>query len=49
LGLSETDATSTVRIGFGRFNAREEIVRAALRIAEAACRIRQHDADTAAA
>jgi cysteine desulfurase len=48
LGLTETDAASTVRIGFGRFNAREDVTRAAFRIAEVACRIRERQSETAA-
>lgn len=49
LGLSEADAASTVRIGFGRFNTRDDVARAALRIAEVACRIREREPETAAA
>lgn len=50
MGLSEPDAASTLRIGFGRFNTRAEIEKAAERLVEAVRRIREHEAlDTAAA
>ena len=50
MGLSEPDAASTLRVGFGRFNTRAEIEMAAERLAEAVRRIREHEAlDTAAA
>jgi cysteine desulfurase len=43
LGLSEADASSTVRIGFGRFNTRAEVEAAAELLMTAAARIYQHD------
>jgi cysteine desulfurase len=50
LGLSESDAASTVRIGFGRFNSRTEIEIAAERLAAVVQHIREDDAlETAAA
>ncbi|MDE2182524.1 MAG: cysteine desulfurase [Alphaproteobacteria bacterium] len=44
IGLSESDAASTLRIGFGRFNARAEIERVAERLAETVNRIREAEA-----
>jgi cysteine desulfurase len=44
MGLSETDAGSTLRIGFGRFNTRAEIMRAAERLTSAVLRIRESEA-----
>jgi cysteine sulfinate desulfinase/cysteine desulfurase-like protein len=50
MGLSESDASSTLRIGFGRFNTRAEIEIAAERLAEEVRRIREDEAlETAAA
>jgi cysteine desulfurase len=50
LGLSESEAASTLRIGFGRFNTRAEIEVAAERLTTAVRRIREDEAlDTAAA
>lgn len=49
LGLSETEATSTIRVGVGRFNTRADVEHAAVRIAEMACRIRERETETAAA
>ncbi len=43
LGLSESDAASTIRVGFGRFNTRLEVETAARRLAEAVERIRQDE------
>lgn len=43
LGLSESDAASTIRVGFGRFNTRVEVETAARRLAEAAERIRRSE------
>jgi cysteine desulfurase len=44
IGLSETDAASTMRIGFGRFNTLPEIERAAERLSAAAAQIRRNEA-----
>jgi cysteine desulfurase len=44
IGLSETDAASTMRIGFGRFNTLPEIERAAERLGAAAAQIRRDEA-----
>lgn len=44
LGLSESDAASTVRIGFGRFNTRAEAEIAAERLTNAVIRIREAEA-----
>jgi cysteine desulfurase len=41
LGLSESDAASTIRVGFGRFNTRTEVATAGQRLAEAVERIRR--------
>ncbi|MEF3365661.1 cysteine desulfurase family protein [Methylocystis sp. 9N] len=49
IGLSESDAASTLRIGFGRFNTRAEIEVAAERVARAVNRIREHEASETAA
>lgn len=49
LGLSESEAASTVRIGFGRFNTRNEIEMAAERVAEVVRRIREDVASETAA
>lgn len=50
LGLSDTDATSTIRVGLGRFNTRAEIETAADRLSNAASQIRQSEfVDIAAA
>lgn len=50
MGLSESDAASTLRIGFGRFNTRAEIEVAAERLARAVNRIREDEAlETSAA
>lgn len=50
IGLSESDAASTLRIGFGRFNTRAEIEKAAERLVKAVRRIREDEAlGTAAA
>jgi cysteine desulfurase len=50
LGLSDTDAASTIRVGFGRFNTSPEIEAAAERLGKAATHIRQSDfLDNAAA
>ncbi|HEY1707226.1 MAG TPA: cysteine desulfurase family protein [Rhizomicrobium sp.] len=43
LGLTESDAASTIRIGFGRFNTLRQVQTAAERLGEAAIRIRCHD------
>jgi cysteine desulfurase len=50
LGLSDADAASTIRVGFGRFNTRAEVEVAAERLGKAAAHIRQSEAlDIAAA
>lgn len=50
IGLSESDAASTLRIGFGRFNTRAEIEVVAERLARAVNRIREDEAlETSAA
>lgn len=49
LGLSESEAASTVRIGFGRFNNLSEVEWAGRRLAEAAVRIRRSEKSGAAA
>jgi cysteine desulfurase len=49
LGLSEADASSTVRIGFGRFNTRAEVEAAAEHLMTAAARIYQSDSVNIAA
>ena len=41
LGLSESDAASTIRVGFGRFNTRAEVEVAAERVAAVVTRIRE--------
>lgn len=43
LGLSESDAASTIRVGFGRFNTRAEVETAGHRLAEAVQRIRRNE------
>jgi cysteine desulfurase len=43
LGLSESDATSTLRVGFGRFNTRAEVEIAAERLAKTVTRVRNGD------
>jgi cysteine desulfurase len=43
LGLSEADAASTIRIGFGRFNTPTETEAAAERLAAAAIQIRRRE------
>jgi cysteine desulfurase len=48
LGLSESEAASTIRVGFGRFNVRAEVEAAAWRLAEAANRIRCEELGIAA-
>ena len=47
MGLSESDAASTLRIGFGRFNTRAEIEVAAERLAKAVNCIREAEASAA--
>lgn len=49
LGLSESDAASTLRVGFGRFNRRAEVEIAAERLAAAVTRIREDSLEIAAA
>ena len=44
LGLSESDAASSLRVGFGRFNTRAEVEVAAERLATVVTRIRTVDA-----
>lgn len=44
LGLSESDAASTVRIGFGRFNTPAEIEKVAERLTDTVRRIREAEA-----
>jgi cysteine desulfurase len=43
LGLSDADAASTIRVGFGRFNTSAEIDAAAERLGKAAAHIRQSE------
>lgn len=49
LGLSESDAASTLRVGFGRFNHRVEVEIAAERLAAAVARIRENSLEIAPA
>jgi cysteine desulfurase len=49
IGLSESDAASTVRVGFGRFNTRAEIEIAAERLVGLVRRIREDESLKAAA
>ena len=49
MGLSESEAASTLRIGFGRFNTHAEIEVAADRLATAVSRIREDEALESAA
>jgi hypothetical protein len=48
MGLSESDAESTLRIGFGRFNTYDEIEVAAERLAKAVNRIGKDPLETTA-
>jgi cysteine desulfurase len=41
LGLTDSEAASTIRVGFGRFNTRAEVEVAAERVAEVVTRIRE--------
>ena len=41
LGLTDSDAASTIRVGFGRFNTRAEVEVAAERVADVVTRIRE--------
>jgi cysteine desulfurase len=41
LGLTDSDAASTIRVGFGRFNTRAEVEVAAERVAAVVTRIRE--------